>query len=145
MTSTASTTSVASMTSTASFHQKKYWSWWWDHPYHPNDQNQSLFLEWIIKNPFFTDIWYFFLSEAVEASQCYFFENWLIKLKCPHLLKPLGIIIQQNYWFFYPSEQFSFVHFNMIHPVYVNRPFWWQKPLRKISSVPKMIRRFIQG
>jgi hypothetical protein len=31
-----------------------------------------------------------FLSEAVEASGCYFFENWLMKLKCPNLLKPIG-------------------------------------------------------
>ena len=30
-----------------------------------------------------------FLSEAVEASWCYFFENWFMKLKCPNLLKPL--------------------------------------------------------
>ena len=33
-----------------------------------------------------------FLSEAVEASQCYFFENWLMKLKCPILLKPLDMV-----------------------------------------------------
>ena len=26
-----------------------------------------------------------FLLEAVEASRCYFFENWLVKLKCPNL------------------------------------------------------------
>ena len=58
-----------------------------------------------------------FKLEAVEANLCYFFENWLMKLKCPNLLKPLGTIIQQNYWSFYPSEPFSFVHFNMIHPV----------------------------
>ena len=75
------------------------------------------FVEWIIKNPFFTDIWYFFLMEAVEASRCYFLENWLMKLKCPHLLKPLGIKFEQNIDSFYPSEQFCFVHFNMIHPV----------------------------
>jgi hypothetical protein len=31
----------------------------------------------------------FFLSKAVEANQCYFFENRLIKLKCPHLLNVL--------------------------------------------------------
>ena len=57
--------------------------------------------------------WYLipFLSEAVEASWCYFF------FKCPNLLKPLGTIIQQNNWSFYPSESFSFIHFNMIHPV----------------------------
>ena len=56
MTSTASMTSVASMTSTASIHQKIYWSWWLDHPWHPNDQYQSLFVEWIIKIPIFH--WY---------------------------------------------------------------------------------------
>ena len=31
-----------------------------------------------------------FLLEAVEASQCYFFVNWFMKLKCPNLLKSLG-------------------------------------------------------
>ena len=35
-----------------------------------------------------------FLWEAVEASQCSFFENWFIKLKCPTLLKPLATVIQ---------------------------------------------------
>ena len=35
-----------------------------------------------------------FLSEAVEASQCNFFENWLIKHKFPNLLKQLGSMIQ---------------------------------------------------
>ena len=35
-----------------------------------------------------------FLSEAVEASLHYFFEDWLIKLKFPNLPNPLGIIIQ---------------------------------------------------
>jgi hypothetical protein len=37
-----------------------------------------------------------FLSEAVEASRCYFFQNWLMKLKCTNLLKPLDTIIQEN-------------------------------------------------
>ena len=32
VTSMASTASMASMTSAASFHQKIYWSWWFDHP-----------------------------------------------------------------------------------------------------------------
>ena len=32
-----------------------------------------------------------FLSEAFEVSQYYFFENWLMKLKFPYLLKPLGM------------------------------------------------------
>ena len=43
-------------TSAASFHQKHYRSWWLDHPRHPNDQYQSLFVEWIIKSPVFH--WY---------------------------------------------------------------------------------------
>jgi hypothetical protein len=58
-----------------------------------------------------------FLSEAVEANRCYFFENWVQKLKCPHLLKPLGTIFQHNYWFFYTSEPFTLARFNMRHPV----------------------------
>ena len=58
-----------------------------------------------------------FLSEAVEASQCYLFENWLMKLKCPNLLKPLGTIILENYWSFYLSEPFRIIQFNMRHPV----------------------------
>jgi hypothetical protein len=53
VTSTASTTSVASMTSTASFHQKNTDPDVWIIPSTQNDQNQSLFVEWIIKNPFF--------------------------------------------------------------------------------------------
>ena len=35
------------------------------------------------ENPFWTLVP--FLSEAVEASLCYFFENWLMKLKFPNL------------------------------------------------------------
>ena len=58
-----------------------------------------------------------FLSEAAEASQCYFFENWLMKLKCPILLKPLDTMIQENYWSFYPSEPFRITRFTMRHPV----------------------------
>ena len=61
-----------------------------------------------------------FLSEAVEASRCYFFANWLMKLKCPILLKPLDTMIQENYWSFYPSEPFSLDLLNMIHPVSSN-------------------------
>ena len=74
-------------------------------------------MEWIIKNPVF--YWYLtlFLSEAVEASQCHFFQNWLMKHKSAILLKPQGTIIQENYLVFYPSEPFRILHFNMRHPV----------------------------
>jgi hypothetical protein len=57
------------------------------------------------------------LSEAVEASQCYFFENWWTKLKCPLFLKPLTTVVQENYQPFYPSEPFRIIHFTMRHPV----------------------------
>ena len=65
------------------------------------------------------------MSEAVEASLCYFFENWLMKHKSPNLLKPLGTIIYQNYQFYYPSEPFSFHHFNVRHPVFDILPIWF--------------------
>ena len=74
-------------------------------------------MEWIIENPIFH--WYLvpFLLEAVEASPCYFFQNWLMKLKCPNLLKPLDTIIQEKYQPFYPSEPFIITRFQMRHPV----------------------------
>ena len=81
LTSAASATSLASTASTALFPQKTSWSWWFDHQWHENDQYRSFFVEWIIKNTNFH--WYVvpFLLEAVEANLCYFFENWLMKLK----------------------------------------------------------------
>ena len=58
------------------------WTTYWQ----PNDQYWSFFVEWIFKNPIFH--WYLilFLSEAVEASKCYFFKNWSLKLKFPNFL-----------------------------------------------------------
>ena len=58
VTSAASAASMASLTSTAQFHQLASQSWWLDHPWHQNNQNWSFFVEWIIKNLFFADIWY---------------------------------------------------------------------------------------
>ena len=93
MTSPASTASMASMTSTASFHQKKMlilmiWSspeskWPIQVPICGIDR----------KKPNFSLISDTLPEEAVEASQCHFFENWLIKHKCAILLKLLGTII----------------------------------------------------
>ena len=76
---------------------------------------KQIFFVRIIK--YQVEFWQPFMLEAVEASRWHFFENWLMKLKFPHLLKPLATIIQQNHWFFYPSGPFSYDHFNMIHPV----------------------------
>ena len=114
MTSVAST---ASMTSTTSFHQKITDPDVWIIPSTQNDQHQSLFVELIIKNPFF--YWYLipFLSEAVEVSQCYFFWNRLMKLKWVNLLNTLGTKNQQNYQSFYPPDPFTLGHFIMRHPV----------------------------
>ena len=55
-----SAASLASTTSTALFHQRIFWTWWLDHPWHQNYQYWSLFEEWIesSKIQFFTDIWY---------------------------------------------------------------------------------------
>ena len=64
-----------------------------------------------------------FLSEAVEARVFYFFKNWLMKLKCPNLLKPLDTIIQENYQPFYPSEPFKITPFQMRHPVVIKFKF----------------------
>ena len=40
-----------------------------------------------------------------------------MKLKCPLLLNMPSKKNQQKYWFFYPSEPFTFKHFNVRHPV----------------------------
>ena len=42
------------------------------------------------------------------------------KSKCPHLLKPLGTTMQQNYWSFFISEPIQKACFNMRHPVVQN-------------------------
>ena len=57
LTSAASATSMASRTSKALFHQKTSWFWWFHPPWHQNDQNWSLFVDWITKIQIFTDIW----------------------------------------------------------------------------------------
>ena len=119
MASTASTTSMASMTFSASFHQKTLLIVM---------VGSSLAPKWPIQVPFcgmghqksnFLLILALFLSEAVEASRCQFFENWWMKLKCPLLLKPLATIVQVNSQSFYPSEPFRISHFTMRHPVTV--------------------------
>ena len=97
MTLTASTASVASMTSTASFHQKKItYPDDWIIPSTQMIKTRPFLWNGSLKIQFSTDM-IPFLSEAVEASPGYFFENWFMNLKFPNLLKPLGTTIQQNY------------------------------------------------
>ena len=48
------------------------------------------------KIPFFPDIWYLFCRRQLRPVHVLFFQNWLMKLKGPCLLKPLDTIIQEN-------------------------------------------------
>ena len=56
------------------------------------------------------------LSEAVEASLCYFFENWLTKLKCPILRNIQILSSQPKGCFQLASEVFTFNQIQ-VHPV----------------------------
>ena len=71
------------------------------------DHQKSFFL--LILAPF---VW-----EAVEASQYYFFENWLIKTKCHNLLNRPPKIWNWKSQSVHLSEPIYFVHFNVRHPV----------------------------
>ena len=48
-----------------------------------------------------------YLSEAVKASRCYFFENWLMKHKWVTLVIIQAVIYHRNSQCFYPSEPFQ--------------------------------------
>ena len=63
------------------------------------------------------EFWYSFLSEAVEASQCYFFEKRLIKLKCPHLLKVLLSFLTLGSQIWLVIWDFKVCHIELEHPV----------------------------
>ena len=100
----------------------------------------TLALKWPISVPFcgmdhqkFNFSLIFFLLEAVEAILCHFFENWLMKHKIPNLLKHLGTIIHQNSQFYYPSESFSFHHFNVRHPVLSNLGFFMCPQINSVN------------
>ena len=75
LTSSASAASLASTASKALFHKKKSWSWWLDHPWHQNYQCGPLFVEWILKIQFFTDIWYFFCWRLLRPAVIIFLKN----------------------------------------------------------------------
>ena len=75
MTSTASTISVASMTFSASFHQKNHWAWFFHRPWHQNNLFFSDNVDWIIKNSIFS--WFLtpFLCWGCGGQGCYFYPN----------------------------------------------------------------------
>ena len=66
---------MASMTFTASFHQKNTDPDGWINPGTKMTNTGPFLWNGLSKIQFFTDILALFLSEAVEASRCYFFEN----------------------------------------------------------------------
>ena len=94
--STAWTTSIASMTLTASFHQKIYW---WSYPT-PKwqtmvtscgmDHQNANFL--LIPDTLSVGGCWGHLNQMIW---CYFFENRLKKLKFPNLMKPLSTMIKK--------------------------------------------------
>ena len=68
MTSTASTTSVASMASSASVHQKNYWPWCFHQSWHQN--GRSMWKE-SSKIHYFFEFWTSFRTEAVETGMLF--------------------------------------------------------------------------
>ena len=84
-TSAASTTSMASMTFTASFYQKKLLLLMVGYSEATKWPILVLFCGMDHQKPKFSLISVPFLSEAVEVSRYYFFENWLMILKYPNL------------------------------------------------------------
>ena len=67
-----------------------------------------------------------------------------MKHKFPNLLKPLGTIIQQNYWPFYPSELIYFALFTMRHPVLTHISPFFQRQWNHNPNfdIPTLLRRF---
>ena len=63
------------------------------------------------------EFWQPFLSEAVEASQSYFFLNRLIKLKCPHLLNVLLPFFKLGSQLLLAILDFKVCHIELKHPV----------------------------
>ena len=80
-----------------------------------------------------------FLSEAVEASWWYFFENWLMKHKWATLMTMQQEIYYRNSQFFYPSELFTLDHFLMRHPVEALVFIWVFSSIARFNQVYKFI------
>ena len=94
----------------------------------------------------FFELWCLVASGEVciwvsSTSQYYFFENWLMKLKCPILLKALSTIIQENYQSFYPSEPLTFARFNMRHSVvsFPSRQVWCRNQVWSAQKAHKLV------
>ena len=88
-----------------------------DHTWHQNDQYWSFFVEQ--KSNFSL------ISDTLSVGDCWgqpmlLFWNLVNETKWANLLNPLGNIVQDFFWFFYPSEPFTLDHFFMRPPV-----TWW--------------------
>ena len=57
------------------------------------------------------------MSEAAEASQCYFFEKILIKLKCPNLPNVLLPFFELGSQLWLAILDFKVIHIKMKHPI----------------------------
>ena len=97
-----------------------------DHPCHQNDQQRSLVVDLILKNQIFH--WYLvlFLLEAVEASLCYFFDNWLMKLKCPNLRNTQIPSFWPKSCFYMASEVFKVYQIRSKDPVVFAEVQYWR-------------------
>ena len=74
-----------------------------------------------------------------------FFQNCLMKLKCPNL-KPLDTIIQENYQSFYPSKPFRITRFKMRHPVlWEGHNIWRKKIFDRIMKITLNFSTFSVG
>ena len=110
--------SLASTTSTTQLYHSTSWSWWFDHPWHQNDQYYcSLLWNGSSKVQFLTDRWYPF-------SLCYFFENWFQISKFHNLMYLKVTLYLRNYQSWYLSEPMYFKHFNVRHPVHCSDSIW---------------------
>ena len=83
----------------------------------PSWPGSFLVKSWIIKNPNFYWFLIHFLLEAVEASQCYFFENQVCLSKIYNLRIPKLLSNKTLLAYFYLSDPIHNVQFNVRYPV----------------------------
>ena len=83
------------------------------------EQYWSIFVDWIIKNPNFYQYLAILMSEAAEASQCYFFEIIIIKLKYPNLPNGLLPFFELGSQLQLAILDFKVCHIEFEHPVFL--------------------------
>ena len=66
----------------------------------------------------------------IEASFCYFFENWLQISKCHNLRDLKNTIYAWNHQYWCLLEPIYFIHFNVRHPVHMLDCLWKDRKFR---------------